>query len=618
LFLEKQRAAARRSIPDAKYDIAVGRLVMHEAIAWVRTNAMPLASVEAGHGFSDLEPLRRIIGDARIVSLGEATHGTREFFQLKHRLLEFCVSELGFTIFGIEASYPECLRINDYVLGGTGDPAEALAGQRFWTWDTEEVLALIEWMRTWNRTHARKVKFYGFDMQFPTEAALAVLDYLKRVAPDLAAASTAPLWPLCDDVSADRFHLLSDAARDTALAAIETIVDAFGREGLAWVAASSESDWQLARMNAVVLHQGARLRLSLSDAAASVSRDVAMAENVRSLLELDGPGARAVLWAHNGHVRRAAYVTGDKAVIPTMGSRLHELSGREQVVVGFAFNQGSFQAIQGGAGLLDHTVPPAPEGSLDHVLAAAGMPALLLDLATAPGTGPVADWLASQPLSRSIGAVYSPEHADKFLEPGDPRRLYDVLAFVQSTTAARPNAAGRRSPAPAPEPAAAPINLELGGSGEVPDGWDWSAPRRMHAHRLVLSDGPSPAGGRSLRMLRPPAPWRWGEGRLEQTFLAEAWRGKRLRFAAAMCAEADGPGTAAHLYIEVRSKQPEGMPWSMPASSLVTTEPPVGCARWKTYVVEIDIAEDAHTIVIGLALGGTGAAWFADLALTVC
>jgi erythromycin esterase-like protein len=150
----------------------------------MRGNAIPLTLGRSWHGFADLEPLRAIIGDARIVSLGEATHGTREFFQLKHRLLEFCVSELGFTIFAIEASYPECLRVNDYVLNGTGSPADALASQRFWTWDTEEVLALIEWMRGWNRTHARKVKFYGFDMQFPTEAALGLLDYLKRVAPD--------------------------------------------------------------------------------------------------------------------------------------------------------------------------------------------------------------------------------------------------------------------------------------------------------------------------------------------------------------------------------------------------------------------------------------------------
>jgi erythromycin esterase len=590
---------------------------MHEAITWVRANAMQLTSVEAGHGFADLEPLRQIIGDARIVSLGEATHGTREFFQLKHRLLEFCVTELGFTVFGIEASYPECLRINDYVLTGAGHPAEALANQRFWTWDTEEVLALIEWMHTWNRTHARKVKFYGFDMQFPTEAALDVLDYLQRVAPELAAASKEPLWPLCDDVSADRFHLLSEPTRDAALAAVETIVDAFGREGLAWVAASSEMDWQLARMNAVVLHQSARLGLSQSGTTASISRDLAMAENVRALLELEGPDTKAVLWAHNGHARKIPYVY-EKTVVPTMGSRLHELFGREQVVVGFAFNQGSFQAVQSGIGLVEHTVPPAPDGSLDQVLAAADMPACLLPLTSAPGTGPVADWLTSQPLSRSIGAVYSAEHAERFLQPFDPRQLYDVLAFVETTTAARPNEAGRRRHPPARDPAPAPANLELVGSGEVPDGWVWSAPRRVHAHNLVLSDGPSPAGGRSLRMARPPAPWRWGQGRLEQTFTAEGWRGKRMRFSAAVCAEGKVPGTGAYLYIEVRRKQPEGMAWTMPASDLAITEPPVRCAHWKTCAVEIVIPDDAHAILIGLAFAGTGTAWFGDVKLEAC
>jgi len=203
---------------------------MHEALAWIRASAIPITTVNAGNGFADLEPLRRVIGDARIVSLGEATHGTREFFQLKHRLLEFCVSELGFTIFGIEASYPECLRVNDYVLHGTGNPAEALAGTRFWTWDTEEVLALIAWMREWNSTHERHVKFYGFDMQFPTEAALGVLDYLARVAPELATTSEEPLWPLSDDFSADRFHLIPSATRDAAQACVKRILEAFTRE----------------------------------------------------------------------------------------------------------------------------------------------------------------------------------------------------------------------------------------------------------------------------------------------------------------------------------------------------------------------------------------------------
>src|SRR4051794_4032483 len=77
-----------------------------EVTSWIRANAVPLKTVEARHGFDDMQPLRRIIGDARIVSLGEATHGSREFFQLKHRMLEFLATEMGFTIFSIEANMP--------------------------------------------------------------------------------------------------------------------------------------------------------------------------------------------------------------------------------------------------------------------------------------------------------------------------------------------------------------------------------------------------------------------------------------------------------------------------------------------------------------------------------
>ena len=109
--------------------------------AWIRDHATALTTVEAGNGFADLQPLRRIVGDARIVALGEATHGTREFFQLKHRILEFLVNEMDFNIFAIEAPLPEAQDVNRYVLSGEGDPARALAGMYLWTWDTEEIFA---------------------------------------------------------------------------------------------------------------------------------------------------------------------------------------------------------------------------------------------------------------------------------------------------------------------------------------------------------------------------------------------------------------------------------------------------------------------------------------------
>ncbi len=117
-----------------------------------------------------MQPLKKVVGNARIVALGEATHGTREFFQLKHRMLEFLATQMGFTIFSIEANMPEAYRLNDFVLNGKGDPQQLLKGMYFWTWDTKEVLDMILWMREFNRSGRGRIEFTGFDMQTPDVA----------------------------------------------------------------------------------------------------------------------------------------------------------------------------------------------------------------------------------------------------------------------------------------------------------------------------------------------------------------------------------------------------------------------------------------------------------------
>lgn len=158
--------------------------------SWLADNAIPLNSVEAGNGFEDMQPLKKMIGEARLVLLGEATHGTREFSQLKHRMLEFLVNEMGFTIFGIEATMPEAFDVKEYVLTGNGDPAKALAGLYFLAWYTEEVLDMIRWMREYNAdpSHEKKLKFYGFDMQNAPRACKVMINYLGKVDPEQATA----------------------------------------------------------------------------------------------------------------------------------------------------------------------------------------------------------------------------------------------------------------------------------------------------------------------------------------------------------------------------------------------------------------------------------------------
>ena len=148
-----------------------------QVIEWVANHAIPLNSVLAGTDNNDLQPLKDIVGDARIVSLGEPTHGNREVFQLKHRMIEFLVMEMGFNLFALECPFGEAYDINRYVVDGIGDPEKALAGINIWAWDTQEVLELLKWMRAYNAkpTTNVKVKFYGFDTQHPERAARVIL-----------------------------------------------------------------------------------------------------------------------------------------------------------------------------------------------------------------------------------------------------------------------------------------------------------------------------------------------------------------------------------------------------------------------------------------------------------
>jgi erythromycin esterase-like protein len=549
-------------------------------VDWIRNHAVPLTTAEAGHGFADMQPLRSIVGEARVVELGEATHGSREFFQMKHRMLEFLASEMGFTIFSIEANMPEAYRLNDYVLTGKGDPKVLLKGMYFWTWDTEEVLSMIEWMRAFNQSGKGRVEFTGFDMQTPDVALDIVSRFVKQYDPDYlpvigeagrmaadqnnqagfgVATATFPvgeaagrrvhysgyikteavtrgfagLWWRVDgasgalafdnmqnrgvtgttdwkkydidlpvaadakninfgalhtgdgtawfdgltveldgkkwegtgsidldfestrptgfytggagyDVQPDGavFHSGTQSLRMkfTGTAPVQAVdpkaaMDAWdkimshldaGRAGYQTQgAATKDIDWAV--QNARVVLQCIEMKAGV------VSRDASMAENIRWILR-QSPGAKMVVWAHNGHV-----TTNGTAANRPMGAFLREALGKQMLVFGFAFNQGSFQAVEQGKGLHNFTVPPAPEGTLDATLASTGLPLFALDLRQVPAGGPVADWFGRTHPARSIGAVYSDNAAAQYFLQLDALKSFDALLFVEKTAAARPN-----------------------------------------------------------------------------------------------------------------------------------------------------------------------------------
>ncbi|MCA9728472.1 MAG: erythromycin esterase family protein, partial [Candidatus Eisenbacteria bacterium] len=330
----------------------------------LRGRAIPLTNVQAEHGFADMQPIREIVGSARVVGLGEATHGTREFFQLKHRFLEFLVEEMGFRVFAIEANWPECFAINDYVLHGEGDPVAALDGIYFWTWNTKEVLSQIEWMRRYNANpaHVEKLQFLGFDMQTTHLAANDVATYLSLVDRDAATEFEDVLIAYTGGASA--FATSPPESLRATRESLDTLLRRFDERRSAYEDKTSEEECRVARQEVVLLQQATQM---YAEGSMSMNaRDEAMAANVQWILQTQAPGTRIVLWAHNGHIQRTP-----NSSWKTMGTHLAEALDSDYVCFGFAFDHGGFQAQDwtGGqgnpGGLRAFEVGPAPPENIE-------------------------------------------------------------------------------------------------------------------------------------------------------------------------------------------------------------------------------------------------------------
>lgn len=378
-------------------------------ISAVRNRAIPLSTVQAGNGFADLQPLRNVLGSSHIVSLGESTHGTREIFQTKHRLLEFLATEMGFTYFAIEANMPEAYKVNEYVLTGVGDPAELLEGMYFWTWNTQEVLDMILWMREFNASGRGRLQFLGFDMQFSSVAAANVRSFLTRVEPAYIPQANSAFAPM---PQAERTRRITAAQVATVRAVFEHL--SAKRADYLQSAPQQDVDWAI---------QNARIILQDAEKLAGITpRDKSMAANVEWILDQAPAGSKIVLWAHNAHVSKEE---------GWMGKYLADRYGDDMYVLGFAFGEGRYNAVGDQFDVSSHeAIAPVP-GSLETLLEATGISRFILDLR---GENGHATWFKSPVLFRSIGAVrtrcsFSPtevgEHYDGliWLNPTSPSAL---------------------------------------------------------------------------------------------------------------------------------------------------------------------------------------------------
>lgn len=411
--------------------------VSTEVVAWLQDHAVAFSTDDPEAPLTDLEPLRALVGNARVVALGEATHGTREFFRMKHRLLRFLVTEMGFQVFSIEATMPEAFRVNSYVHGGPGDPAVLLSGLYFWTWNTESVLDMIRWMRTHNAAPGAgpPVDFTGFDMQYPGMAIHNVEQFLREQDPDgldYASERFDCVRPYANGPDGFRdpeldYGTVIPALRDSCRDAI-TEVEAYLVERLGTLAQTSSPE----AVRDVV--QNARLVIqweSLESGRPGASRDRFMAENALWLLERAGPDAKMVIWAHNLHVR-----TNEQG----QGQYLREVLGDRLVTVGLDFGHGAFTAgtlLEGGGfgPIQPHTVGSPPDDSYEFRFAAARLPRFVLDLRGRGGSGSDSEWLAGPRSFRSVGSGFAPANPEWFFVDLSLPAAFDLVAYFDETTA---------------------------------------------------------------------------------------------------------------------------------------------------------------------------------------
>ncbi|WP_344490138.1 erythromycin esterase family protein [Nonomuraea monospora] len=408
--------------------------VPDDVTAWLAGRAVPLAGLAPGSGLTDLAPLRAALQDARLVGLGEATHGSAEFFLLRWRLTELCIKELGFTTLAIEASAAAARAVDAYTAGGPGDPRDALAGLRFWTLHTAEMLTVLERLRDHNCTAARPVRFVGIDPQHPQPALEALRACLGE-----------PATPLLDP--------LGDLGRHGFTQPLDRQAEADARRLEEHVAAYGPDE---AREHARIVRQFAdvasRPRVHTDpERTLAAARDRYLAENVARLVT--GPEDKVVVWAHNSHVARSA-----RGVRP-MGAHLAGEFGEAYYAIAVLFGHGEFRAHRRRFGRLVRKppalfrVPPSlprvrpsrfrvpPAGAPGDVaarLAAAHPGDYVVDLRGGDHPEDVATWLAATNQVRGFGGMARRVRSRSAFRDTILADEFDGLAFLRQVSASTP------------------------------------------------------------------------------------------------------------------------------------------------------------------------------------
>jgi erythromycin esterase len=340
----------------------------------------------------DVDPLLERIGDARYVLLGEASHGTSEFYTWRAEITKRLITEKGFSFIAVEGDWPDCYRVNRYAKGmeGSGSSAyevlHAFSRWPTWMWANREIVDLIEWLRSHNSNKViekedKKVGFYGLDVYSLWESLDTVMQYLKKNYPETMK-STIEAYrcfePYGRDVEeyARATAFIPESCEDEVANMLIEIRRKAGSDqdyddGRQFKADGREAHFN-AEQNAIVA-KNAELyyRTMMKGGTASWNvRDHHMMNTLERLMKFHGSDAKSIVWAHNTHIGDARATDMARTKMVNLGQLAREQAGRETVVlVGFGTFKGSVVASKAwGEPMERMSVPSAVDGSWDSFL----------------------------------------------------------------------------------------------------------------------------------------------------------------------------------------------------------------------------------------------------------
>lgn len=412
-----------------------------------------LARPVTGTG-EDYDALLGLIADRRFVFIGEASHGTHEFYQERARITRRLIDELGFTVVAVEGDWPDAYRVNRYVMGMSADTGAdaALTGfRRFptWMWRNQEVLTFVEWLRGRNEglTHpAVKARFYGLDLYSLRASIEAVVDYLERVDPVEARRARARYScfdHIGNDGQAYGYALAAGIADPCEDEVITQLLELKRRSEfyLRNDGSTAEDEQFYAEQNARLIRDAEEYYHQMYRAGASSwnLRDRHMAGTLDALVaHLDGRSSRTkvVVWAHNSHVGDARATSMGARGELSIGQLARQRYGGDVTLIGFSTYAGWVTAASEWGGPTERKrVRPGRPGSHESILHAVDLPAYWL-----PTADLAAEEELSQPrLQRAIGVIYRPEtELQSHYFEAHLARQFDAMIHLDRTRALGP------------------------------------------------------------------------------------------------------------------------------------------------------------------------------------